>query len=248
MAFLVATKKKDESGKTKVLGKKIVYNDAKALMGMYHEIIHDENYKFISKHEAPVIVDVGANIGISILYFYSLYPNSTLIAVEADPKIAEILSNNLKINNCPAEVIQKALWSEPGLSLSFAQKGADAGTLYGDENTVDVKTISIPELLAPYEYIDLLKIDIEGAEIEVLKNIGTSFNKVDHVFIEFHSFLGQPQNLEFILQTMAEQGFRYKILPGRKVKTPFLPEKTKHDMDLQLNIFFSRDFNHTEFG
>lgn len=243
MAFLVATKKKDQTGTTRFMGKKITYNDAKALMGMYHEIIHDENYKFITTREKPIIVDAGANIGISLLYFNSLYPNASMVAVEADPDISKILESNLKRNNCNAEIIQKALWSDSGKKLSFAQNGADAGSLFGGEKVIEVETISLKELIAPYDYIDLLKIDIEGAEIEALKNIGDELKKVEHVFIEFHSFPNQPQNLEFVLKTMADQGFRYKILPGRKVSTPFLKENNQHNMDLQLNIFFKKHFD-----
>ncbi|MCR9171621.1 MAG: FkbM family methyltransferase [bacterium] len=243
LAFLFVIKGKNKGGKTRVMGRKVHYNDAKALMGMYQEIVHSEHYKFKPKSSTPVIIDCGANIGISVLYFDKVFSNAEIIAVEADPEITSILKRNLTENNCNAEVIEKALWSKSGETLSFGQEGADSSSIYSLNNVIQVETIGLDEILERYEHIDLLKIDIEGAELEVIKSCTNNLSKVDYIFVEFHSFPDKRQNLEVILSTIANQGFRYKILPARREVQPFMQDQFKHTMDVQLNIFFYRDMN-----
>ena len=240
--FLAGIKKPNQHGYTRVMGQKIHYTDARALMGMYNEIVYSDHYKFIPKHETPVIIDCGSNIGISLLYFRKSFPNATLVGIEADPDICKVLQENLDKNNCSATIVEKALWSKSGDKILFGQEGADGGSVFNSANSITVETICLDDLLRPYDYVDLLKIDIEGAEVDVFKQASTSLEKVDHAFIEFHSFPNKPQDLEIILSTMAQYGFRYKILPARMEEKPFLKSKKNHAMDVQLNIFFSKDF------
>jgi len=227
-----------KAGIAKADGMKIQYNDAKAYTGMYNEIILQEHYKFIPSKKSPLIIDCGANIGLSVLYFHKLVPDARIIAIEADPDIAAILEQNVKANGCHAEIIAKAAWTTDGEKISFGKAGADAGSLYSLENTVTVETMRLKDLLDAQADIELLKIDIEGAEIEVIKDCGASLAKADKIFVEFHSFPGKPQELDVLLKILSDQGFRYKILPARRVEQPFMHMHDKDPMDVQLNIFF----------
>jgi FkbM family methyltransferase len=229
-----------KTGIIKFDGLQLIYNDATALMGMYNEIFYQEHYKFISSVKEPIIIDCGANIGLSVLYFKMLAPKASVIAIEADPDVAEILKKNLEINNCQAEIVTKAVWTTNNEILSFGKAGADAGSLFSTANVTLVETIRLKDIIEKYSEIELLKIDIEGAEIDVIKDCKTVLFKVKKVFIEFHSFPDKPQQLEDILSIMVDQGFRYKILPARKMKHAFMPVKEKEMMDLQLNIFFQK--------
>jgi FkbM family methyltransferase len=221
-------------------GLKIKYTDGKSLVGMFHEIFYLEHYKFRSKIENPIIIDCGANIGLSVLYFHSILKNAKIIAYEADPIIANVLKENLSSNNCDAEIVQKAIWINNNEKLSFSSSGADAGTLFSNENTIIVDSVRLKNILESYNRIELLKIDIEGAEIEVIKDCQDSLSHIDKIFVEYHSFSTSKQELDILLSIMSKQGFRYKILPARKEKTPFLVNTKHEQMDLQLNIFFFR--------
>jgi len=240
IAFVCVMKGKNKPGSARVMGFKLHYNNANALLGMYNEIVRQESYRFISSSKSPIILDCGANIGVSMLYFKKLYPNAQLVGVEADPSVGEILIENLKKNGCDAEIIHKALWSRSGDTINFGCAGSDSSSIYSDENVISAETIGIVELLSKYNKVDLLKIDIEGAELEVLQNCGDSLSKVEHLFIEFHSFPSQPQKLEEILAITAKSGFRYKILPAKRMTKPFINKGEDQAMDLQLNIFFHR--------
>lgn len=229
-----------KKGFAKFQGAKIEYNDSTALVGMYNEIILHECYKFKPLHKNPVIIDCGANIGISVLYFKKLIPESNIYAFEADPAIYKILKKNIETNNCDAQLIERAVWTSNDELLTFGGLGGDAGSLFSKENCIQVKSVRLSDFLKTFDSIDLLKIDIEGAEIEVIKDCSNALFNVQKVFVEYHSFSDHKQELDVILNIMTNQGFRYSILPARKEKTPFLNIAKKPFMDLQLNLFFFR--------
>lgn len=239
--FLATIKKRNQPGKIRFGQIKIKYNDLNAFVGMYNEIYFQQHYKFISKNSRPVIIDCGANIGLSVIYFHQLIPDAKIIAIEADPNVASILEENLKTNNCQAEVITKAVWNSDDELLSFSQLGADSGSFYGTENIIQVKTIRLKSILEQFDEIELIKIDIEGAELTVVEDAYMEFKKANKVFIEFHSFFGQEQKLDRILELLSSIGFRYIILPAKRMEQPFMPTKIKSGMDLQLNIFFYKE-------
>jgi FkbM family methyltransferase len=213
--------------------------DCLSFIWQFKEIFADEYYKFISGKSSPVIFDCGANIGISCLYFKNLYPDAKIKAFEADPKIAEILSLNLKKNNLPdIEVIPKAVWiTNEGIEIT--SEGADGSSMFSKGEKIKVPSVKLKELLEKEERIDLLKIDIEGAETEVLRDIKNTLVNVQQIFIEYHSFLSGNQNLNTILEILTLNGFRYFIKPEADRNSPFINKKNKNfpEMDLQLNIF-----------
>lgn len=237
---LTVLKKKNKAGTIRISGFKIRYNDIRALMGMYHEIIYQDHYRFATNTECPVIIDCGANIGLSVLYFHRTHPKAQIVAIEADPAIAAILRQNLAANGCSATVIEKAAWSNSDSEISFGQAGADSGSIFSTENIIRVPTIRFKDLIEEYPSIDLIKIDIEGAEMDVIEDCYPSLGRSKYVFIEYHSFPQREQRLERILALLASQGFRYKILPARREEKPFMQEIKNQEMDVQLNVFFSK--------
>ena len=142
--------------------------DKLSFVFMYQEIFGKEIYKFNSKSEQVIIVDCGANIGLSVMYFKRLYPAARIIAFEPDPIAFEVLRANVVRNGFSGvELHNSALWSIDGES-SFVPDGADGGRLSvasAGPGLVNVKVESLRRYLGPR--IDMLKIDIEGAEFEV---------------------------------------------------------------------------------
>ena len=212
--------------------------DLPSFVWQFKELFVDELYKFNSNSKEPLIYDCGANIGMSCLYFKKLYPNAKIKAFEADLKIVKILKKNLSKNNVlnGVEIINSAVWiNEKG--LEFASEGADGGSIYGDKNKVKVSSIRLKDWLEKEEKIDMLKIDIEGAEYEVLKDCKNSLDNVDNLFVEYHSWNNSPQKLSEILEIFESNGFRYYIESLTHRKHPFINQGESENMDLQLNIF-----------
>jgi hypothetical protein len=134
----------------------------------------------------------------------------------------------------------EAVWKED-TTLRFVNVGTLDGKIINEagSNFVEVKAIRLKDLLN--RPIDLLKMDIEGAEYEVLKDCADNLHVVDYLFIEFHGYFNKTQELTDILRTVESKGFAYYIREAMVVyPTPFYRER-KGDYDLQLNIFCFRD-------
>lgn len=213
--------------------------DIISFIWQFKEIFADENYKFKTDSANPVIYDCGSNIGTSCLYFSKNYPTCRIIAYEADPNIVKILRENLERNQIKnVEVFDKAVWtSNDGIDISL--EGADGASVYSLKNLQKVPSIRLKDHIEKEIKIDMLKIDIEGAEYDVLKDCCNSLNNIENIFIEYHSFTESVQKLSEILNILEENNFRYFIKPVNDRKSPLINRKNKSNpsIDLQLNIY-----------
>lgn len=221
----------------KFLGYTIDVPDLLSFVWQFKEIYVAEIYKFDFENQAPTILDCGANIGLSCLYFKELFPNAMIKAFEADPDIAKTLKVNLERNNAQdIEIINKAVWTHDQ-GIEFSVDGADGGSINSSGNKIKIPSIRLKEYLKAVDQISLLKIDIEGAEYEVLKDCANELSHVKNIFIEYHSWNSTEQRLSEILEILETNGFRYYIEDIAKRKHPFLNKSESSNMDLQLNIF-----------
>lgn len=213
--------------------------DPLSFVWQYKEIFSDECYAFPTSEKSPLILDCGANIGMSIAFFKTYYPSAKIIAFEASPEIATILKKNLHNNKISenVELIEKAVWSN-NEGIEFGNMGDDSSSIYQNSNKVLIPSIRLKDVLDSYKKIDFLKIDIEGAETEVLIDCGDSLKKVQNMFVEFHSYIGQPQTLADVIFALEKNGFRYHIDTFQHRKKPFFNRQYRGNdvMDLQLNI------------
>ena len=88
--------------------------------------------------------------------------------------------------------------------------------------------------------VDMLKLDIEGAETEVLRDCAAELHCVKNLFVEYHSYLNQPQTIDEILGILKASGFRVYLESDQQLRQPFLWRPIKLGMDLRLNIFAYR--------
>ena len=242
LSLLYGNVKRYKPQKVKFLGVKFLVPDCRSFLWQFKEIFVEEYYRFESESEVPFILDCGANIGTSCVYFKKQYPKARIIAFEANPKTAGILKENLRANNFhDIEVIDKAVWiNVEGVQMGIEE--ADASSIHKKDNKVKVGSIRFKDFLARFDQIDMLKIDIEGAELEVLKDCRTSLSHVKNLFVEFHSFIKEKQNLSEIINILEENNFRYYIRSVDERSKPLVNRRNKSnpEMDLQLNIFAYR--------
>ena len=227
----------------RVNGHNLLIPDAASFVAAYKEIFLNRIYKFKAKSTKPKILDLGANVGLSIIFFKELYPDAKIVALEADPKIFTYLENNIherKYNR--VKLINKAVWHENSL-LHFASEGADSGQVSSslhDRDTVEVEAIDIAELLSD-EQFDFIKMDIEGAEEFVIPRCQGLLNSVRHFFIEYHSKVGHKQNLDRILNFLSQEGFRFYMDNPCQQTSPFLGLNSYIGFDFQINIYAWRE-------
>ncbi len=202
------------------------------------EIFEDEELRFNSDVPAPVIYDCGANVGVSAIYFKKIFPGAIVKSFEPDPEVFSCLKKNISQNNIQGvELFEKAVWIKDG-KLQFSAEGADGGSIMLTEGKkIEVDCIRLKDLLAKETAIDLLKIDIEGAEVDVLNDISGELKKVKVLFVEYHSWAGSPQRLDQLCAVLSDNGFRYYIRSiNSVVKNPFIFPMPSKGMDIQLNI------------
>lgn len=211
--------------------------DAASFLASWEEIFCQEIYDFKSTSEQPRILDCGANVGLSSLYFHRRYPNSRITAFEPDPKIFAYLDQNLKsagVTNL--DLCNKAVWTS-SITLKFQSEGSDAGRIDSGigTNSIEVETVRLRDYLN--ERIDFLKLDIEGAEGEVIMDIAPFFHNIENIFVEYHSFADRPQMLGNLIKILTDGGFRLQIHHMCPSPKPFVHVRTNLGMDMQLNIF-----------
>lgn len=221
------------------LGYQLTVPDPVSFAHQFKEIFVEQSYKFTASTSKPLIYDCGANIGLSCIYFKELFPDCTIKAFEADPEIFKILTANINqnLNAATVQCFNKAIWID-NEGVEFNAEGSDGGSILGTSTarTVKIESQRLRDLLTT-ETIDLLKIDIEGAEADVILDCDGHFEKVKNVFFEYHSFADQPQRLNELLDVMTRNGFRYYIQPPYHRDSPFIPASKEDAMDLQLNIY-----------
>ena len=106
------------------------------------------------------------------------------------------------------------------------------------KNSYKIETIGLDELIDGE--VDFLKMDIEGAETDVLCD-SKKLDKVKQMFIEYHSFADEKQKLGDLLLCLSKNNFRYYIHTQFCSKNPLVQNESQLGMDLQLNIFVKRN-------
>ena len=221
-------------------GNKLYFKRRDELLNSINEIFIEEIYK----QELPsnaYIIDCGANIGLSVIYLKRLFPDSTIIAFEPDDHNYQILETNVaSFKLAQVELRKEAVWIEDTI-LSFANTNTQMSkidTTNSSDKAIDIKAVRLKTLLE--RKVDFLKIDIEGAEYEVMKDIDENLKNVHHLFVEYHGTFYQNKELNEIFEIIIKNGFRYYIQQAaEKHPTPFIPSYTV-DYDIQLNIFCFR--------
>lgn len=223
----------------KFFGKPFYVPDAMTFLSGFKEIYKKQPYRFLFKKEFPCIIDCGANIGLSIIYYKQMYPDADVIAIEPDPRLFNILKKNMdSFGFTDVKLFQNAVWYR-NEKLKFKQEGGFSGQVYnGAEftNVIDVEAISLDKFLEKGN-IGFLKLDIEGAENDIFTINPPDLSNVSNVFIEYHSRKHETQSLHKILEILSEYGFRYHIHHEFITPSPLINSSDLVGMDLQLSVF-----------
>lgn len=207
----------------------------------YEELCVGEIYRFQSKNASPLILDCGANVGLSVIYFKHLYPGARILAFEPDPTVFKALVKNVaSFELQDVTLYQKAVWDRE-TTVMFDSDGSVGGRISDERftnNSIEVSTVRLRDWLETP--IDMLKIDIEGAEYEVLMDCRDRLMDIDYLFIEYHGKPYEPQRLHEVLSVLDLADFRYHIKDAYPIAHPFIEEERSKYYDLQLNIFAFR--------
>lgn len=183
-------------------------------MFIFHEVLGDEVYDLPpGALEGPpqTIVDLGANIGMSTLLFASRFPQARIVCVEPHPDSAKLLRFNTASLGDRVTVVEAAIASEPGtLRLALANEHYNASQVRRSDRSVEVQAVTMDQVItqAAMPHIDLLKMDIEGAERLILSAMPAWLRSVGLILGELHdySFTDMQRDVGFAGLIVAGKG------------------------------------------
>ncbi len=190
---------------------------------IYKDIFRLEEYKFSTKSKNPLIIDCGSHIGLTILYFKKLYPDSRIIGFEPNPMNFNLLQRNITQNKLKSiKLINTAVSDKEGKINFYINSESRQPWSWGDAavknkwydpkkyKTIKVKSVRLSSYID--KNVDLIKLDIEGAELKVLKEIAVKLSLIRELIMEFHGSSTNPENdLEETLELLEKSGYTITI-------------------------------------
>lgn len=163
-------------------------------VNVFSEVFIEEQYGcFNGTDRVNLVIDLGANVGYSSAYFLTAFPGCRVVAVEPDDGNVRMCKVNLAAYGDRAVVLQGAAWSEDtklttvrgefGDGRDWATQVRDLGSRDGDVSGWTVASILH---MAGGQTVDILKIDIERAELAVFSGDTSWLRHVRNICIELH--------------------------------------------------------------
>ena len=190
----------------------LIMREGTSDISVFYQVFVDENYNYKYKKEPKIILDIGANVGYTSIYYTKRFPNAKIYCLESDLDNYNILLKNVEKykNIIPCN---GALYSHDTI-LNIYDPNLGAWGLQVSETTNNtnktVQAYSFKSLLKIWNLenkkIDILKIDIEGSEKELFENDTEFLDNVDLMIIETHDRYKQGTS-QALFNVMKDKNF-----------------------------------------
>src|SRR5712691_7909171 len=201
-------------GEVSIASYRFEYADAMSAWPQWDDIFVHGSLSFETDVREPRVLDCGANIGLASMYFKQRYPHANITAFEADPALAAVCRRNLAASGAgDVEVRDAAVWIANG-TLEFVCEGTDSGAIASLDPSVSGQKAEVPAVrLRDWleEPIDLLKLDIEGAELPVLDDCRDLLHNVRAMTIDLHEFNPAIRQTGAMFDLLARAGFLFDM-------------------------------------
>lgn len=201
----------------KVWTGRIRFQSRKSLAMLVEEILVRREYLFRSTDPSPYVIDAGANIGLATYFVKRMCKAGSVVCFEPNPGVHAILTENIAANRfADVTVHRAALAARDGEARFFFSEAAPlAGSLMPRREDADGVEEVVPLMrLSPFidRPVGLLKLDIEGAEGEVLEECADRLHLVENLFCEVHPREGEvPSLLVRVLGVLERAGFMVHV-------------------------------------
>ncbi|MDP3795299.1 MAG: FkbM family methyltransferase [bacterium] len=211
-------------GEERIASYRVSFPHRAQFFGMASEIFFRRLYREPNKRPLTII-DAGANIGLSTLYFKWRCPEATVLCFEPNPEVVPFLKENIARNNLSrVTVFPFALGKATGDAVLFtdaSMAGSSSATtvtpLRSDESRQTSWKIPVRRLSGFIDTpIDLLKLDVEGAEGEVLEDLEQAgkLPLIRAMAVEYHLYDRRKEYpMGAFLSILDRNGLRYRCQP-----------------------------------
>ncbi len=192
---------------------------AARLAVLHREIFVALTYYFHAERPDPLIIDGGSNIGVSVVFFKTLYPDSRVLAFEPANRVYELLGSN--VGALPGVELHRVALGRENAVVAFYEDQDDPGSLLQSTRqerlTAPRQTTAEQRRLSEFldgQVVDLLKLDIEGAEQEVVEELADSgaIECVQQLIVEYHHQLDPDRDsIGSFLERLRDLGFHYQL-------------------------------------
>ena len=205
-------------------GYKVSFRNDSELEVIYDDIFAKNTYFFRAENPEPYIIDCGGHIGLAVLYFKRLYPRSRIVTFEPNPETFSLLEMN---------IAQNSLRDVKAFNMALSRRDSNA-TLYVGENflqawdstdtmepnlwpnmdqyrSIDVRSTRLSSFINGR--VDFIKMDIEGAEYDVLEESRARMGSVGAITLEYHQNESNlaSRKLDRTIDLLTAEGFRHEL-------------------------------------
>lgn len=170
------------------------------------EVFMDQVYRLPFDSKAEVLIDLGANIGLTSRWYYETLRPRVIIAVEPNASNAKLARENLA--GLPADVIEAAVGSYNGTGYFAPDRASNLGSLTSNADGAEIAVRSMSSVLegVPCDVETLVKLDIEGGEEDLLTGNLDWLARITGLIVEFH-----PDQVDYprLVRILQDEGFDY---------------------------------------
>ncbi len=198
-----------------VQGLNIHYRFNRGDVQSVREVILEDCYQLPFPFKPKSVLDLGSNIGLTSLWFWKHYGVEKVVAIEAEPANAEMVRLNFLSNAITGKVLSVAVGASSGWAFFSCQRASNIGMLVMDTtrsdidgDRIEVPVVTIRSLLEQFEghAVDLIKMDIEGAEHAIFGGEIEWLNRVGALIIEVHPEHG---DVGMLIDSIKRAGFDF---------------------------------------
>jgi FkbM family methyltransferase len=197
--------------------------DYPTLIALYRDIFLKQVYHVTSNNDTPLMIDCGANIGMSVLFFKRHFPNATIWAIEPNPTAFKLLQKNMLVNQITGVTLFECALADVEGTIDFyipAQKGSLNGSVNATYVPGILSQVAAKRLsdLIGNRHVDVVKMDIEGAENSVAKDLyeHNILGNIDQCMLEYHHLAMEQTAYDLFVSYFVACKFDYKILAREK--------------------------------
>lgn len=202
----------------------VVIPNYEIFFSTFKQVFIWQTYYLETDAEAPIIIDCGGNIGMSVLYWKYRYPNAHITVFEPSREVVDALEENIRRNKLTnVTLVRAAVSANEGVTQIYVRGNAACGNTIKDMvaettphkhaiDSYEVKTVRLSDFIPGP--VDILKLDIEGNEGVVLKELAehNALSKVKQIGLEYHYYPEAADNvLSDILHLLKSHGFEAQL-------------------------------------